>query len=149
MAVHNRTLGGTEQNKVLDFNVPIAIVNGQTGLLAYVPFPCTIQAAQLAAFGVTASPNLQITVSRFIAGAGSSTWNLSSTFVPPSFGSSGVLASGISLPATGSTLLLLMPNDVIGYLAGGGASGGVFGCIGGFVVRPIQDVRVYLAGLAV
>lgn len=147
MSIHNRSLGNTEQRKDIRFVNNQSMTNGETGVLSYIPYPCTLQACQLAAFSLESNPNLLLTVSRFIVGQGMTTYNIGSTFSPNSFGTSGVITAGISLPASGSSLLLLMANDVLGYVVGGGATAGVFGLVGSFVVQPQQDVRSYLSNL--
>lgn len=141
----NRSEEASEQRRPLVFsNFSSALTSGETGVLAYVPFPCVLEGGQIAAFSVTANSNLMFTLRRFIPGVGATSWNIGSTFAPPSFGTSGVLPAGISLPASGSSLLNLMPNDVIGYVVGGGTTSGIFGVAGCFVVRPVQDLKVYL-----
>ncbi len=148
MAVVNRTLDGSEQSKVLPFARETAITSGETGILSLVPFQCVLQAAQLAAYSVESNPNLLLKVNRFIVGQGFTSWNIGSTFAVRDFGVSGVLTSGVSLPAAGSTLLQLMANDTLVYLAGGGSTAAIFGVAGCFVVKPMQDIRVFLGGLA-
>ncbi len=147
MAVHNRTLGDSEQKKPLSFAQQLTITSGDTGVLAYVPYPCQLLAAQIGAFSVESTANLIFTVSRFIPGTGFTSYFLGSTFAPASFGTSGVLSAGISLPVVGNTLMNLMANDVLGYQAGGGATSGIFGLAGAFVVLPTQDKKSYLGGL--
>lgn len=148
MAILNRSNDASQQKWPLSFMKVQTISSGETGPLAYVPFPCTLQAAQITAFNAVSTINLIFTVSRFIAGSGVTVFNLGSTFAPSSFGTSGVLGSGVSLPAVGSTLMVLLANDVIGYQAGGGVTAAISGLAGAFVVQPIQDARVFLAGLA-
>lgn len=143
MAVLQRTLDSS-QKESFSFRSDVALTTGETGVLSYVPYPCVLKAANIASFSIEADPNLLLTVSRFIVGAGITTWNLGSTFSLRDFGISGVLSSGISLPVSGSTLNILMQNDVIGYVVGGGATAGAFGVAGCFVVSPIQDVKVFL-----
>jgi hypothetical protein len=72
------------------------------------------------------------------------TITLVSGFVPVSYGVSGFASSGLSLPASGSTLLNLMQGDILGYQVGGGATAGIFGLAGCFVVQPTQDIKVFL-----
>lgn len=145
MSIHNRSLGPSEQRHALSFNnFSLSLTSGETGVLALIPYPCTLDAAQLAAFSIASSPNLILTVQRFITGSGSTVWNLGSTFAVRSFGTSGIPASGISLPASGSSLLLLTAGDVVGYLVGGGATAAVNGMAGCLVIRPVQDVKTNL-----
>ncbi len=145
MSIHNRTLGASEQRHALPFsNFSLALTSGETGVISLIPYPCTLDAAQVAAFSIQSNPNLLLTVTRFIPGAGVTTWNVGSTFAPPNYGTSGVLTVGISLPAIGSPLLLLAAGDVAGYVVGGGSTAGIFGLAGCLVVRPMQDVKTNL-----
>lgn len=142
MSIHNRSLGPTEQRHGLHFNnFSLSLTSGETGVLAIIPYPCALDAAQLAAFSVASNPNLILTVQRFVTGLGVTVWNLGSTFAVRSFGTSGIPVNGISLPASGSTLLNLTAGDVVGYLVGGGATASVNGMAGCLVVRPVQDVK--------
>lgn len=149
MGIINRTKENSEKLVPLNFALGnLALTQGETGVLAYVPFPCVLSAANIATMSLDGSPNLMLTVQRFIVGAGVTTYVVGSTFTLRAFGTSGVLSSGVSLPASGSTLLNLMANDVIGYQMGTGSTliaTGVAGCL---VVRPIQDVTSFLGGLA-
>ncbi len=145
MSIHNSGLGPSQQREHFVFqNFGLALTSGDTGVLALVPFPCVMDAAQIATFSVESNPNLILTVTRFITGFGVTTWNLGTTFAARSFGTSGALNSGVSLPASGSSLLQLMTNDVVGYVVGGGSTAGIFGVAGDIVLRPIQDVRTNL-----
>ena len=148
MGIHNRTLGLSEQYHPLPFAQQMTITSGDTGVLAFVPYPCALQVAQVAAFSIESNAYLLFTVNRFIPGSGFTSYFLGSSFVPATYGTSGVLPAGVSLPVVGNTLLNLMPGDVLGYQAGGGSTSGIFGLAGAFVVKPAQDVRTYLGGLA-
>src|SRR4051812_38688390 len=109
MSIVSRTQDSSLQKQVLSFsNFSLALSAGETGVLAYVPYPCVLSAANLAAFSIQSSPNLLLTVSRFIVGQGFTSWAIGTTFQPPSYGVSGILGAGVSLPASGSTLLYLM-----------------------------------------
>src|SRR5690348_10123140 len=133
MSIHNRSLGETEQRKTLQFALGnAAFSQGETGVLAYVPFPCNLSAANIATIALNGAPNLLLTASRFIVGAGVTTWAIGSTFDLRAFGTSGVLDSGISLPAAGSDTLKLMANDVLGYVVGTGSTLAAFGVAGVF-----------------
>lgn len=149
MAIVSRTQDSSAQKQVLSYsNFSSALSNGETGVIAHIPYPCKLVAANFAAFSLESTPNLLLTASRFIVGTGFTTWVLGTTFSPADYGISGVLTSGVSLPVAGSTLLMLMPNDVIGYVVGGGSTAGIFGMCGSLVVQPTQDVRTYLGTLA-
>ena len=144
MGIINRTKDVTDKHHPLPFAFAnLSFTNGETGVLAYVPFPCTLRNASIATFSVVGSINLILTVNRFIVGAGFTSYTLGSTFALRSFGTSGVFANGISLPASGSTLLQLMPNDVIGYLASAGATASCSGIAGDVLITAVQDVTKY------
>lgn len=147
MAIVARSLDASTDKGLLDFQCNGALTNGETGILAMVPYPCNLNAAQLAAFNPSAGAYLMLTIQRFIPGSGVTNWVLGSTFVPPAFGTSGVVSGGVSLPPNGSTLMALMANDVLGYQVGGGVTVGIYGMVGQFVVSPVQDVTKYLGGL--
>lgn len=148
MSIHNRTLGGTEQRRALQFGLGnAAFSQGETGVLAYVPFPCTLSAANIATMSLNGTPNLIFTNTRFIVGAGVTTFNIGSTFALRAFGTSGVLDSGVSLPASGDSTLKLMANDVLGYVVGTGSTLAAFGVAGCFIIQPVQDVKSFLGGL--
>ncbi len=144
MGVINRTEDQSLQRVALDVVLNGSQTNGETGVLAPVPFPCFLEAAQLAFFNPTAQVTFQLVVNRFIVGAGFTTILLGSTFTPIAFGTSGVATRGLSLPPSGSSLLSLMTNDLLGYQVGGGSTAAIYGTFGSFVVRPVQDVKVFL-----
>lgn len=149
MSVINRTLDSSAKRFPLVFSVNGSQTNGETGILSQIPFPCVLEAAQLAAFNPTPQVFMMLTLSRFVVGQGMTTWVLGSTFAPVAFGTSGVLASGISLPSSsgssvGSTLCTFMANDVIGYQIGGGATAAIFGIAGNLIVKPLQDLKVFI-----
>lgn len=147
MASDNRSQDLSNQRFPLDICVNGAQTNGETGILAYLPWPAVLEVANIAAYNPTAAVTIQFTVNRFIPGTGATTWNLGAAFTPNAFGTSGVAAAGLSLPASGSTLNILMANDVIGYQIAGGATVAIYGLVGAFVVRPLQDVKKYLGEL--
>lgn len=139
MAIVNRTMDSSEQRKVLE-NLAGPTGTGATVIIGQVPWPCIVDAAQFAAFGLSGAPTAQLVVNRFIVGQGFTAFNLGSANVLPAFGTSGVLAVGASLPAAGSTLNTLQTNDVI-LVQTGGANSAVTGLSVGIVLRPIQDVK--------
>ncbi len=143
MAIVNRTLDSSEQRKDIVMSYG-AIATGVTSVIAIVPWPCVLEKAQFAAFGVSGSPTATIVVQRFITGTGFTAISLSGANALPAFGTSGVIAVGASLLATGSTLLQLQANDVLSLLSGG-ANSAVTNLGIGVVLRPIQDIRQHFA----
>ena len=147
MGLNNRGKDSSEQKYPISFRSG-DVSNGETGVIGYIPFPCVLEAGNIAAMGVGGTPDVLLTLQRFIVGTGVTIFNIGSTFQPSVYGTSGVLPSGVSLPAVGNTLLMLLPGDILGYQIGGGSTVGIWGMGGCFVVKPLQDIKVYLQGLA-
>jgi len=146
MGVINRTKDVSEQRRT--FSVAAgAVATGVTGVALHVPYPCVLESGQIAAFGLSGAPNYTLVLNRFITGAGATAITIATgtSNVPSAFGTSGVAgtgASGIVMP-WGSTLLSLLPNDIIMYQSGV-ANAAVTGLSITLVVRPIQDIKVHL-----
>jgi len=145
MGIISRTNEPSGQRMALDVCLNGSQTNGETGVICHIPTACLLEAANFACYNTTSQAYMMLTLNRFIVGTGATTYVLGSTFAPPVFGTSGVIPSGVSLPATGNSLLALMPNDVIGYQIGGGSTAAIYGIAGTVVIRPLQDIRSYLA----
>lgn len=153
MAIANRTLDPTQKNMVMPVNLA-ATATGITVLIGLVPQPSTYIGGQMAAYGVSGSPQIQINVGRFIAGAGYTTWPLATgtsnvvanygTSGPGAFGASLFGASAMISIVSGSTLANLQANDLL-FITTGGANSAVVGAHVGVVIQPIQDL-VYRYG---
>ena len=145
MGIINRTKDTTEQRRHFTYNAG-AFATGVTATVAHIPYPCVLEMGQIAAFGLSGAPNYALTLNRFIAGAGATAIVLATgtSNVPSAFGTSGVAAtgsSGINM-LWGSTLMNLLPNDVV-MVTSGVANTAVTGLAITLVVRPIQDIKVY------
>ena len=142
MSVVNRTLDASEQRKTINVAYG-AMATGVTSMVAVVPWPCVLEAGQIAAFGLSGAPSYALSLQRFIAGTGFTTIVIATgtSNLPPAFGTSGVGISGMILPASGSTLLNLLANDVLA-LTSGVSNTAVTGLIVSLVLRPIQDQKV-------
>lgn len=140
MAIVNRTLDDSEQRKVFSASAG-AVATGVTGIVAYAPYPCVLEAGSIAAFGFSGAPNYSLVVNRFIVGAGVTaiTVAVGTSNAPSAFGTSGSFQ--MVLPAAGSTLLSLQANDVLMYLSGV-ANTAVTGLNLSVVLNPIQDIKV-------
>jgi hypothetical protein len=145
MAVINRTLDPSEQRKIHEFKAG-AVATGVTGIIAHIDNPGVIECGQIAAFGLSGAPNYAITINRFIAGAGATAIVIGTgtSNVPSAFGTSGVAATGASglVMLWGSTLMNVIPNDVVMFTSGV-ANAAVTGLAISLVVRPIQDVKIH------
>lgn len=145
MAVVNRTLDATEQRKVIEQSYPAVVATGVTNMIGLVPWPCVLEGAQMAAAGVSGSPTVQIVVQRFIVGTGFTAIALSAAHAVPAWGTSGVInpTVGVSLLASGNTLLNLQANDVLSILTGGANSACAQLAVE-CIVRPIQDIKKHM-----
>ncbi len=142
MAIINRALDVSEQRKTFDAKAG-ATANGVTGILCTVPWASVLDGAQVAAFGLSGAPTVTLKVNRFIIGAGVTAFAVSGAEAVAAFGTSGVLARGMSLLASGNTLLNLLPNDVIMWEAGGGTGAAATGYSVSIVLRPLQDIKTH------
>lgn len=151
MAIVNRTLDPTEQRKLMQIT-NAATATGVTLTLGIVPWPCTIDEGQIAAWGLSGAPTYAVAVNRFIAGTGFTTWILATgaTNTPAEFGTSGIGTFGASLfgssglvltNAAGSTLNNLLANDVL-TVTSGASNAAVKGLAIGVILKPIQDLKI-------
>lgn len=148
MAVTQRALSSDIGKRSFDFVFELAIGHGHSGPLAMVPFPCQVNAIQMISTYQANNPYLLLTISRFIPGAGFTSIAFGSTFTIPVYGTSGMLANGISLPSNSETLKL-MANDFINYYCHSPAASGVMdGIAGSIIVTPVQDKITYFGNLA-
>jgi hypothetical protein len=145
MGIVNRTKDVSEQRVVLG-EIFGATATGVTGIIGHVPYPATLESGQIAAFGLSGAPNYTITINRFIAGAGATAIvvGTGTSNTPSAFGTSGVAATGASglVMVWGSTLMSLLPNDVIMFTSGV-ANTAVTGLAISLVIKPVQDIKVH------
>lgn len=151
MAIINRTQDASEQRKVMQVALG-AVATGVTNVIGVVPYPAVLDEAQIVAYGLSGSPSYALNVDRFIAGTGFTTIVLGtgSSNTPAAFGTSGAGsfgtslfgASGMILAAAGSTLLNLLPNDVL-VLTSGGSNAAAKAVVCAVAIRPIQDVKAH------
>ncbi len=159
MSIYNRSKDVSEQRE--RFNCSFGgigtgfssvIATGVTLPAFVVPYPCTIDCAQLGAIGVSTSPQFILAVNRFIAGTGFTTWVLTTgaSNIPASYGTSGAGVFGSSAfgssgmlltNAAGSTLNNLMANDLL-TITTAGSNSAVNAFSLSVVLKPIQDVKV-------
>jgi hypothetical protein len=143
MAITNRMLDVTEQRKVFELAIGTAanLVNGFSAPICTVPWPCLLDGGNLVAYGLSGSPQFQISVNRwngsvaatFVVATGTSN-------VPAAYGTSG--SASLVIAASGSTLLQLQANDVLLYAQTGGASAAATSAVISVILRPLQDVKV-------
>lgn len=144
MPIINRDLSQTQQRVILQQEYAAAqLVNGSTNIVGMIPFPCSVDFAQSAANGVSGSPVLTLFVQRFIVGSGFTSFALGTSSAVRNFGTSGVLANGISIPQIGSTVSTLAANDLVVVNCGGGTGAASVNMTVSLVLRPLQDIIQY------
>lgn len=152
MAIVNRTKDASEQRVVYALS-NAATATGVTLTLGIVPYPCVIDEAQIAVWGLSGAPGYNLFVNRFIAGTGFTTIKLvdGASCLPAEFGTSGIGSFGQSMfgssgaplvNASGSTINTLLANDIL-IVSSAGANTAVKGLAIQVVLRPTQDVKVH------
>lgn len=149
MAIVNRTLDSSEQKKTL-YVTANTVVNGTTLSVGLVPYPSTFIGGQLSCWGISGAPTVEVAVNRFIAGTGFTTWVLAkgTSNTPADFGVSGAGAfgtgaSGMICIAQGSTLGILLANDVITVTVAGGTGAAAKSVFADIVIQPIVDIKTH------
>lgn len=144
--VLNRTNDASQQKQVYEFKAGLT-GTGVSAIVAHIAYPCVAQAGQIAAFGLSGAPSYQLVVNRFVVGAGATSWAITGANIPPAYGTSGVLATGMSMLASGQTLLNLMPNDVV--MVQTAVANTAATCLAvNLVVQAIQDQKKFFGTLA-
>ena len=139
MAITNRALDASEQRKLIEFGIG-AVATGATLLVAQIPYASTLEAVKVSAQGLSGSPTYDLRVWRFIVGTGVTTIaGGATTLTGVAMGTSG--AQSMVLAASGSTLLNLLPNDVI-TLTSGTANTAVTGLNVAVVIKAVQDIKI-------
>ena len=145
MAVINRTKDVTEQRKIFTYSAG-AFATGVTATVMHVPYPCLLESGQIAAFGLSGAPNYALYINRFIVGTGATAILVATgtSNTPSAFGTSGIAGTGASgiVMAWGSTLMNLLPNDVV-MIQSGVANTAVTGIAVTLVAKPVQDIKVH------
>jgi len=143
MSIINRELSHSEQRQVFQVATGAISTNGTSGVICAVPWPASLDAAQIMAFGLSGAPSVQLVVDRFIPGTGHTAFNVGGALTVPAFGTSGVGAQatlGMSLQIIGSTLTSLLSGDVLMFQATG-ANTAVTDMVINVVLRPLSDIK--------
>lgn len=138
MAINNRTLDPSIQRNVFQCDFGL-VATGLTLQACVVPYASTLDAVRVAAIGLSGAPTYDLRVWRFIAGTGvTSIAGSATTLTSQAVGTSGV--QSMVLAASGSSLLNLLPNDVI-TLTSGGANTAAVQLTVAMVIKSTQDIR--------
>ena len=142
MAIVNRDLDPSEQIHTLDSSAVLAVAAsaGVDYPIAIVPYPSTLKAVSVAAFGLSGSPFVQLAISRnAAAGATIIVTGVAASLAIQSAGTSGPQA--MVLATAGSTLLALQSGDVLmlRQLFSGGNVASIVAVTA--VVQATQDIK--------
>lgn len=143
MALVNRDKDVTEQKEygTTIVTTSVAASAGSNFPVWIAPYPCVLKAVEIAANGISGSPNAAIDIYRFIVGTGATTvLSVGNTLAVKAMSLSG--PQGFSLAAAGSTLASLATGDVVilNQLFSGGNVAIDKACVS-VVVQPTQDIK--------
>lgn len=137
MAIVNRDLDVSEQKLVL--NAAIGLATTGTSLpVAVVPYPGIIRNIQVAALGLSGSPSWTFQIHRFIPGTGFTAIACAGALTVANYGTSGI--QGVSLVASGSTLLNVIANDVISIATATANTASLYSAVS-VAIQATQDVK--------
>lgn len=140
MAIVNRDLDSSQQKYEAKASYG-ALGTGVTVPVAIIGTPSAVSAAKVAAFGISGTPTVVLSIQRFIVGAGVTSYlGGFTTLTMQAAGTSG--AQSVVLATAGSTALQLQAGDVI-MATTGGANSAVTGVSVDVVLQPIQDIKTY------
>ncbi len=138
MGVTNRSLDVSEKNRILQVNYGLT-ATGKVLNVAMIPYPCVLQAAVLAAKGVSNAMTVQLKVDRFIVGSGATTIiGGATTLISQAVGTSGI--QSFVLAAAGSSFLSLQQGDVVTATTAV-ANAAADDVSIGLVVQAVQDIK--------
>lgn len=113
MAIQNRDHAAPEQREVLHGSIKTAVTGASYSLLV-VPYPCVVQAAAWAAYGLSGAPGYMLQAHRFTsAGATVIDLGVSAQLMAIATGTSGAAAGWSGIRTLGSSLLQLQQGDVL------------------------------------
>lgn len=141
MAISNRDLDTSEKKKA--FSVTLGKksnpnVTSSTLMLGTIPFRSELTALSVAGFGLSGAPQIELRIQRFIAGAGGTLMAPGISAIVPEMGVSGPV--GVSLPASGNTLIQLLPGDQLVALTAV-ANTSTDSMTVGYVLKALQDFK--------
>lgn len=145
MAVINRDFDVTEQIKDLAVLLSTAVgaSAGTSYQVAHLPYPATLRGVFIAANSISGAPVVSVDIKRWTSGGVTTIPYASTTLAVLAYGASAAY-QGVSLAASGSTLLNLQAGDVIvlnQQFSGGNVAIG--GAVVTTCVQAIQDIRAH------
>jgi len=139
MGIVNRSMDGSEQRDVTTQNLGAFPVT-TTRAIYIAPYPVTLEQIRVSATGISGAPQHKIQCTRFITGAGATSFDVVAAGVIPVKGTSGVFS--MTLPTAGSSLLSLQAKDVLEVVSSV-ANTGFDDVLYTTVVKALQDIKTY------
>lgn len=142
MAIQNRDNGLSQQREVLSLAPRGAsfIATSASYALGIIPYPCAVQAAFFAAYGLSGSPQYMVRAQRWL-GTGVTVIDLgiSNITVAIAPGISGGAQGWSGLRTLGSSLLLLQAGDILSLVSSGANTAAADVAVS-LVVQKVQDI---------
>lgn len=139
MALVNRDKDSSEQRINLQATYSGVLATGVTLSVGMVPWPCTLDAVRVSAFGLSGTPTVDLRIQRFITGTGfTSIAGGMTSLTVPALGTSGI-GVGV-LASSGNSLLNLQAGDVVSLVTGGSNSA-TTGLAASLVLKATQDIK--------
>lgn len=142
MAIQNRDCATAQQRDVLHLSAKSAtfVVTGTSYTLGVVPYPCALQAVQVAAYGLSGAPGYMIQAHRWLGTAATLIdLGLSAMLVAVAPGISGAAQGWSGIRTLGSSLLLLQTGDVLKVTTSVANTAAAELCVA-LVVQKTQDI---------
>lgn len=141
MAIVQRDLDPTQRRITIQADYGV-VATGITIVAAMVPSQGNLQAVVVSAFGLSGSPTYDMRIWRFIPGTGvTSIAGGATTLTPLTNGTSGL--AYMSLAPTGSSLLQVLPNDLITLTSGVANTAATIAV--SVVIQNVQDIKTSFA----
>lgn len=137
MGILNRTLDVSQQKELIEANFALA-ATGKDLIVHKAPCYQLITDCRATAVGLSGAPTTTLKLQRFVVGAGLTTISISGALTHTAIGTSG--SQQYSLPAAGSSLLMLAPGDFL-VATTGVANTGTEQTIVHLVVQNIPDIK--------
>lgn len=137
MGILNRTLDDSQKKELIEQNFTAA-ATGKDMIVHKAPCYQLITDAKATCVGMSGAPTSTLKLQRYVVGAGLTTISISGALTHTAIGTSGTQT--YSLPAAGSSLLMLAPGDFL-VATTGGTNAGTEQTIVHLVVQNIPDIK--------
>lgn len=137
MGILNRTLDASQQKELIEATF-LAAATGKDLIVHKAPCAQVITDAKSTCVGLSGAPTSTLKLQRFVVGAGLTTISISGALTHTAIGTSG--SQTYSLPAAGSSLLVLAAGDFL-VATTGGTNAGTEQSVVHLVVQNVPDIK--------